>query len=324
MIHAYASQPNYWRHLSPVVDELRARGLEVRCWAARAAQPWGARIPDPGFRNLGGLIVVASWVDARKAAPHPAVYLEHGAGQTYADGSPTGYAGAPKLDHVRLFLAPNEEVAGRWRGAYPQAAVQSVGSPALDQHHTNQAERPKYNYLSSEPPLVAITSHWPCGVCPETMPALPLYERAIGEVYKLETSFRLVGHAHPRGMRRTRAMWDRLGIPFEVDPDQVLRQADLLVADNTSLLYEAAAIGLPSLSLNAPSYRREVEHGLRFWSHVPGLQCDAPRDLQSSILDALADPPEAQDLRARAAARAYSHRDGRSSSRAADAIEKVL
>lgn len=140
----------------------------------------------------------------------------------------------------------------------------------------------------------------------------------------------MIGHAHPRAGRRAREMFDRLGVPFEVDVDRVLDrlarscQPRLLVADNTSVMYEAAALDVPVLALNAPSYRRDVEHGLRFWDLVPGLQVDEPRDLEAGIVHALADPPEARALRARAGAHTYAHRDGSSSRRAAEAIEKVL
>lgn len=334
VIHVYASQPNYWRHLAPIVDELRARGHDVETWASRPPQPWGARITPSGFRNPD-LVVVASWIDARRWPGLPVVYVEHGAGQTYQDGASDCYAGAGGLAHVRLFIAPGEHVAQRWRESYPQVPVETVGCPALDSHFFARSCQPARDSdvegtRSPVEPLVVVTAHWRCGVCPETMPALPIYEAQLRSLLaNSQQPMTWVGHAHPRAGRRAREMFDRLGIPFEVDVDVALNRLclsrnALLVADNTSVMYEAAALDVPVLALNAPTYRRDVEHGLRFWDRVPGLHVDEPRDLEAGIVHALADPPEARALRARAAAHTYAHRDGSSSRRAAEAIEKVL
>lgn len=354
VIDVYASQPNYWRHLEPIVLELRRRGHEVRVYASRPGKSWGPPLTKPRIR--GSVVVTASWVDSRAVRPHRVVYVEHGAGQSYVGISAGGYAGAELLGHVVLFLAPSDRVAGAWRSSYPQAAVETVGSPALDQHLRGmfisardlelgattseclssaveprgrtptavpaRAEVARGPRAAGAPPLVALTAHWPCSVCPETLPAMPRFTAAIAELPR--DTIRLLGHAHPRDERRAARQWRGLGIEFEPDPDVVLARADLLVADNTSLLYEAAAVDTPVLVLNAPTYRRDVEHGLRFWSHVPGIQIDYPEFLWPGIVAALDDPPEARELRARAAGYAYAHLDGHASVRAADAIERVL
>ena len=164
------------------------------------------------------------------------------------------------------------------------------------------------------------------------MPALPLYERALRELREqdsTDTGIRWLGHAHPRNVRRAGEMWERLGIPFELDPDVVLgrlrnAQSAALIVDSSSIAYEAAALDIPVLNLNAPTYRRDVEHGARFWSHVPGLQCDRPSDLEAALRATLADPPEARALRRRAAAYVYASTDGGASRRAVTAIEGVL
>lgn len=334
MIHVYASQPNYWRHLAPIVRELTRRGHEVRTAASALGRPWGDRMMRAPETDL---MIVASWTDATRWRWVPTAYVEHGAGQTYLPGTQDGYAGAPKLDHVVLFLTPNDRVSDRWRASYPQAAVATVGCAALDSYFAvtpilqdvakataaASGGRAENGLRTRGAPVVAVTSHWYCGVVPETMPALDRYETSLKALCDAAV-VSMVGHAHPRAQRRTSEMWRRLGVTYESDPDRVLADVDLLVADNTSLMYEAAAIGVPVLALNAPTYRRDVEHGLRFWSHVPGLQCDEPADLERAVDRALSDPREARQLRARAAAHAYAHRDGTSAARAADAIERCL
>lgn len=335
VIDVYATQPNYWRHLAPIVDALRSRGHDVRSWTGAKRRPWGQ--PLKGRHERGVVTLCAAWTDATALAPHPTVYVEHGAGQTYL-GESRGYAGGRGLDHVVLFIGPGQHVADRWRASYPQAAVESVGCPALDRHLP--VARRSYgawcqggasandgradNGLRPRGALVvAVTSHWRCLRLNETMPALKNFMRGIATLSRLE-DIQLLGHAHPRQHLGGAERWKQLGIEFDPDPDSVLARADLLVADNTSLMYEAAAVDVPVLALNSPLYRREVEHGLRFWSHVPGLQCDDPADLEHAVLTALGDPYPAQLLRQRAAWHVYAHRDGTSAARAADAIERVL
>ena len=272
--------------------------------------------------------MVASWIDGQKCRKWPLVYVEHGAGQTYQDGPQEGYSGSQGLSHARLFLCPGEHVAQRWRASYPLTPVAVVGCPALDQHLgldplTRDIYRACAAPVDERRPLIALSSHWRCGVVPETYPALPLYEKPIAALAE-DPSLRVVGHAHPRSTWRTRAMWDRLGIRYEPDPDVILSTADLLIVDNSSLAYEAAACGTPVLSLNRPSYRREIEHGLRFWSMVPGVQCDRPEDFAGAVKVALYDPPEARALRERAVQFVYAHRSGTSATLAVDAIETVM
>lgn len=325
-IDVYASQVNYWRHLAPVVDELRARGHDVATWSPPKAQSWG---PPLGKRRIRASVAVcASYLDARRLLPQRVIYVEHGAGQTYVEGTGIGYAGADDLEHVVLFVAPGEHVAARWRACYPQVPVETVGCLALDQH-LHDFHTPDSGVRNPDDrPLVVISQHWRCGVCPETMPAGPDFERGIRELARLG-DIQLLGHAHPRGARLTAQWWREWGVvDFEPDPDVVLSRLvatrGLLVHDNSSLMYEAAALDVPVLALNAPTYRRDVEHGLRFWSHVPGLQCDSVGTFIPAVIAALDDPPEAKALRARAASHVYAHRDGGAAARAADAIERVL
>ncbi len=331
MIHRFASQPHYLAHIDPVWEALPEE-LRGESWAARPHK-WGRPLP-PRQRRPEGLALVAGYADARRLAPAPCVYVEHGAGQSY-DGDPKGkshpcYSGGRGLQNVRVFLAPNERVADRWRRAYPDAAVEVVGCPRLDRYHRQDGGFG--GHLQGLPlsaatrPTVALTFHWDAPVCPEARSAWPHYDAALPALVAAARAngWRLLGHGHPRIWPRLRARWAELGIEHTADPDRVLAEADLLVADNTSLMFEAAAVGIPIVVLNAPWYRRDVCHGLRFWDAGDvGLQVDEPSELVATVARALADPPEAADARSRVVMQIYPVLDGRASERAADAIRRA-
>jgi hypothetical protein len=311
VIDAYASLRHYAEHIRPVwdalPDQLRGQWLEA---------------PRLHRRDPARTVLVASWRDAQQVAPSPLVYVEHGAGQTYdADPRARGngsYSGGAGLDRVRLFLCPNAAVADRWRAAY-RAPAAVVGCPKLDRWHRAARD----TAYQGARPTVAVTFHWECALVPETRSAWRHYDRAL-PVLAHDPRWRLLGHGHPRLWGTIRRRWQQLGVDHTPDLADVLDQADLLVADNTSALYEFASLGKPVLVLNAPWYRRDVHHGLRFWSHPPGLQCDQPTDLPDQLARALADPPAAQRIRAAAVAEAYAHTDGLAAQRAATAIAKEL
>lgn len=324
-VNLYASLPHYAEHLWPIWQQL-SDDVRGESWAPRSTCWWGTPLPHP--RSRSGLVLCSSYADAKKlSARHQLIYVEHGAGQSY-DGDPAAvgngsYSGGVGLDTAALFIAPGEHVAERWGAMYPSTPVAVVGCPKLDSWHAGERRE-----LRSERsgPLVAVTFHWDCGLVPETHSALRHHQRALGALRDAVRSSggELLGHGHPRAWGALRALWASLGVPHTSKLADVLDQADVLVADNTSALYEFASLDRPVVVLNAPWYRREVEHGLRFWTHVPGVQCDEPDQLVSCVQLALADPPELRALRSRAVERAYAHSDGQAASRAAAAIVEVL
>lgn len=175
-------------------------------------------------------------------------------------------------------------------------------------------------------PTVAVSFHWDCRICPEASTAWPHYNAALPElVADLRAhGIRLLGHGHPRIYARLADRWRDLGVELAPEFDQVLAEADLYVCDNSSTLYEFAATGRPVLLLNAPWYRRDVEHGLRFWQHADvGLQVDEPGELAAMVRLALADPEPVRVMRAEHVAAVYPHADGRAAERAADAMRHL-
>jgi glycosyltransferase involved in cell wall biosynthesis len=172
-------------------------------------------------------------------------------------------------------------------------------------------------------PTVAISFHWDAAVCPETRSAWRYYDPHLPRLCA-DPRFRVVGHGHPRLWPTIRRRWAELGVEQWPDVDRVLSEADLLVVDNSSIAFEMAAIGTPVVLLNLPSYRRDVEHGGRFWSAPPGVQVDHPSELADAIACALTDPPAHRAIRARAVEWAYSSVDGHASERAAAAILEAM
>jgi hypothetical protein len=244
--------------------------------------------------------VAAGYSDVRTAIRggyRKIVRMEHGIGQSYTKPHP-GYPGGKGHERVGLFLQPNEHAAARWRREYPRARVEVVGSPKLD--HLPVRHPPGE-------PVIAFAFHFDLYLCPETRSALPWFKPAIELVTRTRP---VVGHGHPRrtdlGM-----IYERAGVTFIPSFMDVCRVADVLVADNTSILYEFASTGRPVVVLDAPVYRRDVRHGLRFWdaAHV-GVHAQLPEDVPDAISRALELWPE--DVAAREAALdlAYGFRSG--------------
>ncbi len=318
-VDALASLRNYEHHIEPVWAALPA---EVRGTFIRPGQPIGRRDPSR-------FVLVASLRDAQSIGGDRLIHLCHGAGQTYVGHERNGsYPGGDGLDGVRLFLTASERVAGLWRERYAVPAV-AIGCPRLDRHARGAAAVTATASLGHQAegrgrPTVAISFHWACSLVPETMSAWRYYDPHLPRLVR-DPRFRVVGHGHPRLWPTIRRRWAELGVDQWPDVDRVLSESDVVVADNTSLLYEACAVGIPTVCLNIPSYRREVEHSGRFWSHPPGPQVDHPTELADAIACALADPPAHRAIRARAVAWAYGGPiTGDASERAAAAIMEVL
>jgi CDP-glycerol glycerophosphotransferase (TagB/SpsB family) len=172
---------------------------------------------------------------------------------------------------------------------------------------------------------VAWTTHWECHICPETRSSWLFYADWMGAILAnfRAQGWKVIGHGHPRD-ERARVRWEHLGVEWEPSDSGVFNRASLLIADNTSLMYEFASLGRPVLALNAPWYRRDVEHGLRFWSHCPGQMIDHPEQLLRFDLDQYVYSAEAEMLRSAAVAEAYAHVDGHAATRAASFIVDIV
>ena len=186
-----------------------------------------------------------------------------------------------------------------WRHGYPRLRVTEFGT-----FHAPFTERPL-------PRTVAFTFHWDCTQTLETRTAWHDWRAQVGNL-AASRRFPLLGHWHPRWDRHARrgpnelaTFWTSLDVRH-ASVEEVFARAGLLVADNTSLLYEFAATGRPVLCLNARAYRRDVEHGLRFWSHLPGHVLDPGDDLATGIVTACTDWEVTKELRDAAVAEVYA------------------
>lgn len=334
MIELFASEPHYLAHLLPLVGALREHAnVEPRVLVTtetmrRTAHMRGAHDVAIGSprRSEGAPVIVASHRDTTWTNNQRRIgYLEHGAGQTYRD-APKHYSGGDGFERVDLFLAPNDTVTERWQWRYPEATARTVGCPRLDAW-SNREENEAYRAAAAarrgdDRVLVAFSWHWPCRRAPEAGWAWPEYREQMGHLAQ-DGRWALLGTAHPRAPEHVWRWYDHIGVPTTHDPDEVLAHADLLVADNTSLMYEFATLDRPVVAVRSRHWRTSVEHGLRFWSHIPGIECMDPPALVAAIAHAL----RTDDHRVRQVAveRAYGGwPDGRAAERAARAICETL
>lgn len=286
MIDAYASEPHYRDHIAPVFDAL-PEGLRGS-WSRRGAGP----------------VIVAGYKDILAVGDRPVILMEHGAGQTYGGGHPS-YAGGRGREGVKLFLCPSERVAEANRARYRMTPAVVVGCPKLD----------ALREVKPEPGTVGFAWHWNAQVCPESRSALRHYAGALEEFAQ---RFPTIGTAHPRIAAAAEKIYANAGIEY-VDAAGLFARAELLVVDNSSIGWEFIALDRPVVWANAPWYRRDIHHGLRFWEHAD-IMVDEPQQLEAAITEAQEDAPEHR-LRRRAIADAvYGYRDGSSTDRAAAAI----
>lgn len=272
-IDALSSRPHYRAHLLPLwealPDELRGSRIDLDATSPQFAALRHVAVPS------SGAVLVASFRDmdaAARSGYRRIALVEHGIGQPYLGLGSGCYPGGPARHPVSLFLSPNETAAERDRKTYPRARVEVIGDPRLDDL---PARVPG-------PPKVAISFHWEWrSRIPETRSALPHYQAAL---WNLARAFPLIGHCHPRAAEKLVPLYRRMGVEYVPSFDDVLRQAFVYVCDNSSSMFEAAAAGLRVVTLNAPWYRRDVEHGLRFWAAANiGRQVDEPGELLDAV-----------------------------------------
>lgn len=317
MIDVIASEAHFVDHIAPIWEALgdAAGTFYVRRadTIAAASGLRGVSTEKPTGRRPILAVAMGDLGRARREGRRHLALGQHGAGQSYSNES-SSYAGGDGQDDVELFLVPNDTAASRTLARYPGARVERVGCPKLD---TLPGRRP-----DAPPGIVAVSTHWAARVAPEAGSAWPAFRKAILE---LGRHFPVIGHGHPRELRKIEPFYRAAGIRVVASFREVLEEASVYVTDNSSSLFEFAATGRPVVVMNAPQYRRTVDHGLRFaprpscsitagWhycgaSHV-GPQVDTSLQLVGAIERALEERPADAAARERALDIVYQPRRG--------------
>lgn len=325
-----ASERHFIDHLAPVWLALPARrrgrfitSKKLRRYAEgkglRVATFTGSKKNAVPMLALGsGPVVSCSSGDQVQVstAGRASIFFEHGAGQTYK-GNHSSYAGYKGRKGVILFIVPGDRPEAVNRVSYPSTPIVAVGCAKLDPY------LPAQKKTLSVPPVVAVSFHWDCPVYSETKSAYPEFEPGLRDLLEMHEAgeIELLGHGHPRIWNELRPFYEELGIEAVTHFEELLGRMDLYVCDNSSTIFESAAVGIPVVLMNSKHYRKNQRHGLRFWDEASiGMQVDRPEDLAKVVREALLDPPSMQAKRRASVDRVYRFTDGRSSYRAALAI----
>lgn len=287
MIDLAASHPHYFEHLLPVWQALPAssRGDAYLTEPVRASLP-GA-LPLGMLGESQRPVLVAGFDDLRRVSGH-AVLMEHGCGQSYGGdpdnasaGANPAYAGGDGRHGVIAFLCPNVYAADRNRARYPDTPTFIIGSPRLGQLQTIPA------MPAGDRPVVAFGFHWPCTLSPEAGTGWHHWAGAVAAT-AASGRFEVLGHAHPRCWNDLAPTYRELGIEPVQHFDDVLARADVYACDNSSTLFEFAAVRGPTVVLDWPACRPWIDHGLRWWDAADvGPRILEPAALVPAIMSAL-------------------------------------
>lgn len=279
-IDLIASEGHYLDHLRPV-------------WRALPERLQGSVFTGPGLpgEHINESLrsddlrpaLIAGAGDLSYTGGRKVVMMEHGCGQSYhgdpeSAGNPA-YAGGQGRHNVMAFLCPNEQSAQRNREVAAEGVVvEVIGSPRLQELQGIPAA-PKAKRIT-----VAFGWHTDLTLVAEASSAWRHYVEGLRGLAE-SGEFEILGHAHPRAWSETAPTYVEMGIEPVQDFTEVLARAHVYCADNTSTLFEFAALREGRVVvLDAPWYRRDVEHGLRFWDCADvGIRIGDPAAMATAI-----------------------------------------
>lgn len=268
-VDAFVSAEHYFSHFASVWHALPAdaRGTVYgapRVTIANEAARFGIDIQLAPLPARGRPTICLSGNDL--GIVEQPILMSHGVDQSYVGVDHVCWAGGEGRGNVIRFLVPNEQAADTNRERYPHITSVVVGSPHVEYLRTLPYE-PEYD--------VCFSRHWGPALVPEMQSAWSYYEEAIATL-----PGKVALHAHPRiayDGKRTAQLTNR---PYLARFEDVVRMCALYAVDNSSTAFEFAALDRPVLLLNHPSYRRDIEHGGRFWAWSKvGANCEIPQML---------------------------------------------
>lgn len=277
MVTFYASRDQYFNHVNAVRE----------AYFAHTGMPTFSVF---GSKNLDyitdNLVVVASRKDARALAKFPdvkVVLMQHGAGQNYGHAERTRDWAEPN-ENVALYLAPNERTANRNRDIFPNATIKVVSSPWVEKLW--EIRTGKRGGEVPLPDTLVFTWHWNGSITPEAGSAHHHFKSEILDVAKKVWPGPIVGTAHPRMMRYIEGWYGNNGIKVVEDFAKLIPRMKVLVADNTSAIWEACALDIPVVLMHSPYYRRNVSLWPRFYAHADiGYQIEDAMSLETALQD---------------------------------------
>lgn len=321
-IHMLASWKHYVDHILPVWNALPD---DVRGSVFVTFKDEAERVAASGVKVTSGKIVIdpddkyiiAGYADIKRVPRNADICLmEHGSGQTYANVRSGSYAGGRDRGRVGLFIVPNERVASVNMAAYPDATTVAAGSPRLDALYMARL-RNEHKRTGNK---LAVSFHWRCVLCPETNTAFDEWKKDIVNL-ACTGNQHILGHGHPRLWEEISDFWKSSGIEPVQDWLTVVRRADVYACDNSSTMFEAAAIGLPVVLLNSRRWRRDVDHGLRFWDEAgmgPNLFAG------DSIIDAVNNVNDYSDALRATAERTYTNLPDGTGTATTEAVDAIV
>jgi len=295
-VDAFCSWQHYGDHIAPIWKELPE---DVRGQFVVSSRILSGHMEKHGIETVvarhskaaatamhgDNPMIVAGYADLVKQRRRPVIFVEHGAGQTYVRDDGTihgGYSGGRNRNKVGLFLCPNVAVAKRNLQAYPHARAAVVGCPRLDDLHEIRRKS------DDEQNAVAISFHWDCQVVPESGSAFTFFAEQIKEFVRWAKicGVNVIGHGHPKAWIHLQGWWMDQGVEAVKDWGEVAARSNTLIVDNSSIMFEAAALGMGVVPLESPSWRKNVSHGTRFWDYADlGPSVKPGGDLAGAVND---------------------------------------
>lgn len=319
MITFVASEKHYLEHLIPTFlalpEEYRGLfhingaalcdlacskgilGKDVRYFDLRRENPLDPRsfeVKSPLKLDKGpGYVMCSSIIDAQRVREYEPlkklILCEHGCGQTYEHGS-SSYAGGLDRGWLSLCLVPGERPWAKQLQKYPEIPCAKTGCPKLDSFK-DYVKPDKILQMSNM--VVGVSTHYDLGICPEASSAFVYFWNQVEALVKANPKTWFVGHTHPRVNGLPWEKWTELktvcpNVKVTHDFDDIMQEADLYIIDQSSTAFEFAALDKPVILLNSPHFRREINHGMRFWEFANiGVQCEYADNLQEKMIEAL-------------------------------------